>query len=162
MLKIENESYKWVSYCTTNLIIWKNCLILKKFVFWNKRKQYDANVRKRVYCFTIWLQLMVFVDPACRCIVLVGNFSKQTHAQSWPNTEQPKCFESWAAHFGCGKFNSWSHIVQQYTRFRTSELNIRSDSEVAIIQKKCHSLKWIYHALREAKIQLYYANENWK
>ena len=77
-------------------------------------------VRKRVYCYTIWLQLMVFVDPACRCFVLVRNFSKQTHAQSWPNTERPKCFESWAAHFGCEKFNSWSHIVKQYTRFRTS------------------------------------------
>ena len=90
------------------------------FHIFSQRCELQTNVRKRVYCYTIWLQLMIFVDPACRCFVFVRNFSKQTHAQSWPNTERPKCFESWAAHFGCEKFNSWSHIVKQYTRFRTS------------------------------------------
>ena len=42
-----------------------------------------------------------------------------------------------------------SFRVQHTFRFRSSNHS-----------KKCHSLKWIYHALREAKIQLFYANEN--
>ena len=54
-----------------------------------KRKKQDEivltkrDVWKRENCLTTWLQLMVIVDPACRCFVLAGNFTCPKLAQYW-------------------------------------------------------------------------------